>query len=527
MAENYDFVIAGAGHNALIVGCYLAKAKQKVCIVERREKAGGSVATAELTVPGYKHDICSVAHSLILGNPLMIRDELKLLSKYGLKYNQPERLTAIFFEDNSVLEFYCDMDRTCASIAKFSEKDAKAYRAFCDKVFATIDMLVMGMFNVPPNAGVQAAMMDASPEGQEMMRLQAISSWDLICEWFENEKVRLALARYASEAMMNPFDNGTGFGFYLILPYMHKYGMGIPVGGSGALADALVACFKDHGGIIKLNSEVARIKLDGQKATGVVLTNGEEVLAKKAVVAGLHVAQVFPHMVEGAQLPPGFIDRIKHLKYATLQPFVVHLALKEPLNFKVGGAVNNFFWVDRCHHDMETFQNALRQLEYGYPVRDFAGYTQQYKADATRVPEGAGMMHIYAFAPLHLKDGGKERWDQIGAEVAQGFIDDLKALTTNLTDDNILGMRFMTPLDLQRYNTSLVNTDIQHIGFYSWQLGGNRPVPGWAQYRMPIEKLYMTAGSTHPGGGVTGGPGRNATQVIMEDFGLDFDKVIS
>src|SRR5271163_3346745 len=512
MSKIYDIVIAGGGHNALIVGCYLSKAGQKVCIVEKNPKAGGSVATEESAGAGFKHDVCSVAHSLILGNPLMQKDELQLKSKYGLKYMMPEKLTAVFFDDGSVLEFWADMDRTCASIAKFSERDAIAYRRFVEQVYKTLDMLVMGMFNVPPSPPVQAAMMDQSPEGRELMRLQAISSWDLISEWFEHDKVKIALARYASEAMMNPFDNGTGFGFYLILPYMHKYGMGIPVGGSGALADALVACFKDHGGTIKLNSEVARIKLDGQKATGIVLTNGEEVLAKKAVVAGLHVAQVFPHMVEGAQLPPGFIDRIKHLKYATLQPFVVHLALKEPLNFKVGGAVNNFFWVDRCHHDMETFQNALRQLEYGYPVRDFAGYTQQYKADATRVPEGAGMMHIYAFAPLHLKDGGKERWDQIGAEVAQGFIDDLKALTTNLTDDNILGMRFMTPLDLQRYNTSLVNTDIQHIGFYSWQLGGNRPVPGWAQYRMPIEKLYMTAGSTHPGGGVTGGPGRNATQ---------------
>ena len=99
----------------------------------------------------------------------------------------------------------------------------------------------------------------------------------------------------------------------------------------------------------------------------------------------------------------------------------------------------------------------------------------------------------------------------------------LQKLTTNLQDENILGMHFKTPLDIQRYNNALVETDIQHIGFYNWQLGGNRPVPGWGQYRTPVAKLYMTGGSTHPGGGVTGGPGRNAAQVIMEDFGLDFD----
>ena len=163
--------------------------------------------------------------------------------------------------------------------------------------------------------------MNESAEGREMMRLQAISSWDLICEWFEHEKVRIALARYASEAMMNPFDNGTGFGFYLILPYMYRYGMGIPVGGSGALAEALIKCFEAHGGILRLDSEVREIKLQGREAKGLVLASGAEILASKAVVAGLHVTQVFPGMVRGAELPEEFLHRLKTLKYATLQAF--------------------------------------------------------------------------------------------------------------------------------------------------------------------------------------------------------------
>ena len=526
MAETYDVVIAGAGHNALIIGCYLAKAGQKVCIVEKNPKAGGSVATDEVCAPGFKHDVCSVAHSLILGNPLMRNDELGLLSKYGLEYKMPEQLTAVFFDDGTGLEFYNDIDRTCASIAKFSEKDAVAYRGFIEEVYKTIDMLVMGMFNIPPSGGVQAAMMDQSPEGRELMRLQAMSSWDFICEWFENEKVKIALARYASEAMMNPFDNGTGFGFYLILPYIHKYGLGIPVGGSGALADALVRCFTDHGGVIKLNSPIKQIKLSGGEAAGLILESGDEVLASKGVVAGLHVTQVFPNMVPGVELPEDFLFRLKRIKYAGLKPFIVQLALTEPLKFKAGEAASDFYWVERSHNDTETFANALRQLEHGYPVRDFAAYIQQYKADPSRLPPGKGMVHIYAFAPLDLKDGGREKWDEIGAEVAQGFIDDLANLTTNLKPENIIGMHFKTPLDVTRYNNALVECDIQHIGFYSWQLGGNRPVPGWGQYKSPVPKLYMTGGSTHPGGGVTGAPGRNATQVIMEDLGLDFDALI-
>lgn len=525
MARIYDVVIAGGGHNALIVGNYLAKAGVSVCIVERREKAGGSVATSEITGPGFHQDICSVSHSMLMGNPLMRNDELQLYSKYGLKYAHPEKMTALFYDDGTSLMFWSDVERTCQSMAKISPKDADNFRRFVTTVNAMLDMIVMGMYSVPPTVGVQAAMLDQSPEGRELMRLQSISAWDLICEWIEHPKIRIALARYASEAMLNPFDNGTGFGFYIILPYMYKFGSGIAIGGSGALADALVRGFEDRGGTILLNSEVSQVLIENSEARGLILANGEEIRARKAVVAGLHVTQVFPDMVPGVAMPPGFLHRLSVLKYADFQPMTVHLSLNEPLKFKVGPEFEEFFWVERSHSDVEAFAEGFRKLQYGHPVRDYAAYVQQFRADPSRVPAGKGSMHIYAFAPLELKNGGRAKWDEVGAEVAAGFIDDLRDLTTNLTDDNIIARHFMTPLDITRYNTALVNADIQHIGFYSWQLGGNRPVPGWAQYRTPVAKLYMTAGSTHPGGGVTGGPGRNATQIIMEDLGLDFDKV--
>src|SRR3546814_20395603 len=99
--------------------------------------------------------------------------------------------------------------------------------------------------------------------------------------------------------MMDPFDNGTGFGFYLILPFTYKFGLGIAVGGSGALADALVRCFEDHGGTIRLNSEIARILLDGQTAKGVVVHGGEEIYAEKQSVDGPHYTQVSTGLSSG------------------------------------------------------------------------------------------------------------------------------------------------------------------------------------------------------------------------------------
>ncbi|MHC0054639.1 hypothetical protein [Actibacterium sp. D379-3] len=102
----------------------------------------------------------------------------------------------------------------------------------------------------------------------------------------------------------------------------------------------------------------------------------------------------------------------------------------------------------------------------------------------------------------------------------------MSAMTTNMTKDNIIGTHFYTPLDMERGNPSMINADIGHLGLYSWQLGGNRPVPGYSQYKSPVDKLYMSGSCTHPGGGVTGGSGRNVAQVVMEDLGLDFDKII-
>ncbi|MDB6060735.1 MAG: phytoene dehydrogenase [Verrucomicrobiaceae bacterium] len=526
MAEQYEVVVAGGGHNGLIAACYLAKAGIKVCVVEQSDKAGGGTKTSELAAPGFHSDLCSVSHSMIQANPVIRDDELQLQAKFGLSYVNPDKMTAMIFDDGRVLEFYTDMERTCQSIAQFSERDAQAYRRFCNEVFQTLDMLAMGMFNIPPNAGVQAAMMDGSPVGQELMRAQSISAFDLIDEWFENDLIKIALARYASESMTNPFDNGTGFGFYLILPFMHKFGGGIPIGGSGALADSLVRCLEHHGGVIKLNSTIKEFKHNGSEVSGVVLTSGEEILAKKAVVSTLNTKQVFPHMLPGYDLPDHFVRRVKNNKLATIRAMNVHLALYEEPKYKAGPRVDDFFWIELAHSHLSDFKQSFRDQENGIPRRDLVGYIGQHKVDPSRVPAGKSQMYLYAFMPYELENGGAKKWDEIGKQVAQGFVDDLRKLTTNMTDDNIIGMAWRTPLDIERGNPAMVGGDIGHMGPYAWQLGGNRPVPGFGQYKSPVGKLYMAGGSTHPGGGVTGGSGRNVAQVLFEDFGLDFDKVI-
>src|SRR3546814_20739101 len=128
---------------------------------------------------------------MLMGNPLIRNDELELISKFGLEYANPEKMTVPYFDDDTHLEFWSDLDRTCASMAKVSPQDADNFRRFCTQVDQTMDLLVMGMYSVPPSPGMQAMMMDATPEGQEMVRLQEIRALDLVCEGIATIKIKV------------------------------------------------------------------------------------------------------------------------------------------------------------------------------------------------------------------------------------------------------------------------------------------------------------------------------------------------
>ena len=145
---------------------------------------------------------------------------------------------------------------------------------------------------------------------------------------------------------------------------------------------------------------------------------------------------------------------------------------------------DDFFWVEYTHSDVEEYARGFLDLQFGYPRRDYVLYVVQTKIDKARAPEGKQVLHIYAFAPYDLKDGGAKRWDEIGQEVADGFLEDIRSITTNMGDENILGRSFMTPLDIERHNPAMIKGDFLHFAMYNWQIGGNRPLPGWSSYRM-------------------------------------------
>jgi len=521
MSEEYDVIVAGAGHNGLTAAAYLARAGLSVCVVERQPYVGGGVITQELNVPGFKFDYCSTLHGLIQLNPLMQNDELGLKSKYGLSYIHPEAMTGCVFDDGSSLVFYRDIDRTCESIARFSSKDAERYREFYNWSASLLDMLGAGLSSAPPSFASMAAMMDESDVGRTILRAQMLSGIDVVNEWFENEKVRIAIARYPSESMINPFVKGTGFSLFIFIPLAHKYGWGIPVGGSGQLSEALVKCLEDMGGVIRVSSTIKKFKIENGETKGVILEDGGEILAKRAVVTNFNVMQVFPSMVEGAELPPDFVTGIKNLEHSNFMPMNQHLALNEVPRYKVED-VNDAFWVERCHSSMEEFAMEFQKLQFGHPSSELSISIVSSMHDKTRAPEGKHTLYLYSFEPYDLKDGGAKAWDEKGEEIADGVLENMREVTTNMGDENILGRTIVTPLDFERHNLSYVKGDFAHFGMFMHQMGSNRPLCGYQDYRMPVKNLYLTGPSAHPGMGVNGN-GRGTAQIVMEDLGIDFE----
>ena len=269
MSDTYDFVVIGSGHNGLTTAAYLAKAGQKVLVLERNDWFGGGVVTKEILAPGFKFDLHSSLHVNIQANPLILRDELQLLAKYGLKYLYPDAVYSTIFDDQTSIITYKDIDRTCESIAKISQRDADAYRRFAEMSKKIVPLVTQSLFVPAPPQGQFFALLDQSAEGQEIFRALQQSKLDICREWFESDKLIIHLLKFASETLTAPEDKGTGFILYTMPGMVYTYPIGIPVGGSGALADALIRCLKSYGCELRDKTEVAKVVVEGGRAVGV------------------------------------------------------------------------------------------------------------------------------------------------------------------------------------------------------------------------------------------------------------------
>ncbi|WP_194946277.1 phytoene desaturase family protein [Pseudomonas aeruginosa] len=526
MSITYDIVAVGSGHNGLVAAAYLAAAGKKVLVLERNAWFGGGVVTRELTVPGFRHDQHSVGHIFIQANPLIRNDELGLLSKYGLKYVYPEVPLISVFEDGSTLSLYRDRQKNYEELAKFSRKDAEAYLKFADIADHYLPMLLGTLYSAPVPMGAQFAMMDQSPEGREMFATMMKSSWEIICEWFSHEKVRLHFARMVGENLASPEELGSGISLFMFLGFMSKYGIGIPVGGSGALTEALIRCIRDHGGEVLSSVDIAKIETRGGRACAVRSHDGRVFEAKDAVIGGIH-----PHLLRsylddaGVAPPPQVFERAERTQTSPCACITIHAALNEKLRFKAGDHVDQAAFIELLAVDLNRFRRSFDDVRYGELPKDpLVALASPTNLDPSRAPAGKATMHAWAYVPFQIGQNAPHYWDEIKEAYAEELLERMKPFFHNLSSDLIIAKHIDTPLDMQRTSPSFQRGDLHGIAGYQHQFGAHRPTPELGRNTVPgVERFYLVGPFQHPGGGVFGA-GRATAMKMFDDLKMDFGK---
>jgi phytoene dehydrogenase-like protein len=521
-----DVVVAGAGHNSLITAGYLTRAGYRCRVLDARPVAGGGVASEESLLPGYRLDSCSTGHTLIQQNPLLTDDELGLISERGLVYLQPDPVAHVVFPDGESLTMWLDVERTCEEIAQFSRADADAYRRLLAEYDKVKDVFTRYRFTPVGFAPSLEEMLAERQGGLKWLRRSSLSAWDVVRHEFTSRHVQAFMLWMAFQTAQPVDSAGSGPLAYSIVFGRQRRSWTIPRGGSGELVRALVEVIEEGGGEVLCDRRVVSLVLEHGRCVGVQTADGERHLASEAVLSTIHVkdlVEMAPSEAWGADFlygvatfDPGVAAFAAH--YLTTEPPRYRLRDGSELNVVSAGVAG---WP-------EQIVRMGRDVKEGRLVRDGAWllFPTPTVKDPTRAPVGHHTVKLLGMQPYD-PGGGADAWAELREEIAAVHLAHLRRAAPNLSDEKILDQLIVAPPDLERANPHMWRGTF-HGGDRSLAHSGRlRPAPGWAQHRMPIPGLYQTGGTTHPGGSVTGAPGRNAAIVMLTDLGHDPQELMS
>jgi phytoene dehydrogenase-like protein len=292
----------------------------------------------------------------------------------------------------------------------------------------------------------------------------------------------------------------------------------VPVGGSGRLTDALIACIGDHGGAVRANCRVREVVTDGTRANGVVLDSNERLSCAEGVIGAIHPHHL-PDMVPA--VPETVARNAMRTHVTPAACFTVHAALDAPLKFKAGDLSAVMY--ELMPADYEDLRRAFDELRYGhFSPTPLVGVGQLTQHDPSRAPEGKAIFHAWDYVPYERPDG--RSWDEAKREFAEKLIARMGDFIENVPDV-VLDYHCDSPVDMERTSPSFLRGDLHGIATTTYQSGSHRPTPELGQYRVPgVERLYLVGPFQHPGGGVFGA-GRATAMVMAEDLGIDFDGI--
>ncbi len=522
----YDAIIVGGGHNGLVTACYLAKAGLKTLVVEKNDWVGGAAVSRSL-YPGFTYSNCSYVSSLL--RPEIMR-ELEL-PRHGLQI-LPYEGGAVFTQGGGYLAMYRDHEANRREFARHSPRDAENYDRYSRDVLRHCRFIRPLLLRTPPDPtslrprdlselAYIGKKLFAMPEKDiyAMIRFWTMSISDFLDEYFENPVIKayLAVSSIIGTAL-GPMSPGSAY--VLLHHYMGDVdgnigAWGFARGGMGSITQALMASFKEAGGEVRAGSGVEKILVRNGRTTGVVLANGDTFTAS-TVISNMDVKRTFLKHVDEKELPPAFVSSVQRFKIRGSSG-KVNIALDALPRFPALPEDSP------CIRGDMHFTDSIERLELAYDDWKAGRYSRDpfldmmipTTIDPTMTPPGKHFMSCFVqYAPPKIEghewtDADRDAFGQTVLNQIEEYSPGFKKL--------VLHAEVRTPRELEA-EVGLTEGNIFQGELTFDQLLFNRPVPGYAQYRSPVDGLWMCGSSTHPGGGVMGAPGRNAAAEILRSL---------
>jgi len=524
---DYDAVLVGSGINSLVCAAFLARAGWRVAVLEREAELGGAVRTAELTEPGFHHDVFSAWHPLWVGSPA--HAELgPALAERGLEYLNTEHPTGTLFPDGEGAFLTTATDGNAAELDRLATGDGAAWREAIAGVGTQAELIfgVLGTELWSPaglSLGAKAYRRLGRRGLAEFGAEVVLSSRDWLTTTFHSERAHGLLAPWVLHTGLGPDAAASGFMTRVIAFAIEAGGMPVPRGGGARLVDALVRLIRDHGGVCETGHDVERVLVRGGRATAVRLAGGDVVGAERAVICNVTPTQLYGRLLDPADVPADVADAGRRFRFGRSE-MQIHFALSEPPRWEGDDRLDKTAIV-HLTPGLDGVSRAVNEAERGLlPAEASVVVGQPLAVDDSRTPAGKGILWIQLQElPWHVKgdaagelDVGNGTWDE---SLRERYADRIQARIARHVpnfESSILRRVVLSPADLQAANINL-----EHGDPYSGSLALDqnfvwRPFARQPGHRTPVESLFQIGASTWPGPGLGAGSGTLVAKALLQ-----------